>query len=68
MQLGSKNDKQPSLCDKNTPNEAEKEKFKIQNSRFKIVIPSERSDEGSTTVPWLLYVGIRKIPPLSRSE
>ena len=41
MQLGSKNDKQPSLCDKNTPNEAKKEKFKIQDSKFKIVIPSE---------------------------
>ena len=34
MQPGSKNDKQPSLCDKNTPNEAKK--FKIQNSKFKI--------------------------------
>ena len=36
MQPGSKNDKQSSLCDKNTPNEAEKEKFKIQDSKFKI--------------------------------
>ena len=33
MQPGSKNDKQPSLCDKNTPNEAEKEyeELKIKN-------------------------------------